>query len=180
MDEEPHRYSWPLLTFKSFTLSTFCHFRSFPLSVLFSPLTLSLCVSWTESRASCHVSAVWVYVWIMCGPCDPGCVHARARQCVWSNHCNRSHGLHPSLPMPISLSLPPTLSLSLLSTSFAPHILSCLSFFLSITYSLFSSSIYSLRFSSFLMPHPTFNVQAWWNYHLTGFLHYLHCPILSD
>lgn len=98
MDEEPHRYSWPLLTSKSFTLS---HFRSSaPLPPLFLSRAVSLFLTLRqlyriEGELSCSVC--------VCGSCAAsvtGAVCMRESDSVWSNHCNCSHGHQPSFLNP--------------------------------------------------------------------------------
>lgn len=161
MDEEPHRYSWPLLTFKSFTLSTFRHFHSFS---LLPPLFLSRAVSLfltlcqlyrIKGKLSCFV-CVCVCVdrvqplWPRLCACESQTV------CEVTTATTVTVSIPPSsLQQPLN-PLPPTLSLSLFSLlpPFLPHVLLCFSL---------SSSLYSFLHPSlpiFLHFLPSHNLTS--------------------
>lgn len=92
-------------------LSTFCHFRSFRPSPSSCPL--SRCLSVFNFASVIPNQAV-----MFRGSCAAFVTRAacmREPDSVWSNHCNRSHGLHPAFPNPCR---PPSLSLKLLSSFF--------------------------------------------------------------
>ena len=151
MDEEPHRYSWPLLTFKSFTLSTFCHFHSFspsfplPLclsvfnfvSVILNQVRLYVCVCvcvdhvrplWPglcayESQTVCEVTTATTVTVSVPPPCNNPLIRA-------SPHLSKSL---PIASRPGSLQVYPSFWPSFIPLPLPPSIPSCVSFFLSPT-----------------------------------------------